>query len=81
MNGAIYILTRNVQGDDGAAFLQNVTVYAGSANEARTLVQKEFAQLRAGSTSPEHPYRDAPAFSVDRIDLDEHKLLTHHITR
>jgi hypothetical protein len=81
MNGAIYVLTRNVQGDHGEAFLQNVTVFAGSADEAQALVRKEFAQLRSGSTSAELPYRDAPAFSVDRIDLDAHKLLTNHITR
>jgi len=81
MNGAIYVLTRSVQGDQGESFLQNVTVFAGSQGEAEALVRKEFAQLRSGSTSAEHPYRDAPAFSVDRIDLDAHKLLTHHITR
>jgi hypothetical protein len=81
MNGAIYVLTRNVQGDHGESFLQNVTVYAGSADEARGLVRAEFAKLRAESTSAERPYRDAPDFSVDRIDLDAHKLLTNHITR
>ena len=81
MNGAIYVLTRNVQGDHGESFLQNVTVYAGSPDEARALVRAEFAKLRAGSTSAERPYRDAPDFSVDRIELDAHKLLTNHITR
>lgn len=81
MDGAIYVLTRSVEGDHGESFLQNVTVFAGSADEARALVRNEFAKLRAGSTSAEHPYRDAPAFSVDRIDLDAHKLLTNHITR
>lgn len=81
MNGAIYVLTRNVQGDGGESFLQNVTVFAGSADEARALVRKEFAQLRSGSTSAERPYLDTPSFNVDRIDLDAHKLLTNHITR
>jgi hypothetical protein len=81
MNGAVYVLTRNVQGDRGESFLQNVTVFAGSADEAQALVRKEFAQLRSGSTSAELPYRDTPAFDVDRIDLDAHKLLTNHITR
>jgi hypothetical protein len=81
MNGAIYVLTRSVQGDQGESLLQNVTVFAGSAEEARALVQGEFAKLRAGSTSAERPYRDAPDFKVDRIDLDAHKLLTNHITR
>jgi hypothetical protein len=81
MDGAIYVLTRNVEGDLGESFLQNVTVFAGSPDEARALVHKEFAQLRAGSTAAEHPYRDAPAFRVDRIELDHHKLLTNHITR
>jgi len=81
MDGAIYVLTRNVQGDHGESFLQNVTVFAGSPAEARALVRKEFGQLRAGSTAAEHPYRDAPDFNVDRIDLDSHKLLTNHVTR
>ena len=81
MDGAIYVLTRNVQGDQGEAFLQNVTVFAGSADEARALVRGEFAKLRAGSKSAERPYRDSPEFNVDRIDLDAHKLLTNHITR
>jgi hypothetical protein len=81
MNGAIYVLTRNVEGDQGESFLQNVTVFATSAEEAQALVRKEFAQLRAGSTSAERSYRDAPAFRIDKIDLDAHKLLTNHITR
>jgi hypothetical protein len=79
MDGAIYVLTRSVQGDHGESFLQNVTVFANSPDHAQALA--EFAKLRAGSTSAERPYRDAPAFSVDRIDLDGHKLLTNHITR
>jgi len=81
MDGAIYVLTRSVQGDQGESFLQNVTVFANSPDQAQALVRAEFAKLRSGSTSAEHPYRDAPAFSVDRIDLDGHKLLTNHITR
>ena len=79
MDGAIYVLTRSVQGDQGESFLQNVTVFANSPDQAQALVRAEFAKLR--SASAEHPYRDAPAFSVDRIDLDGHKLLTNHITR
>jgi hypothetical protein len=45
------------------------------------LVRDEFARLRRESSAAEHAYRDAPAFDVDRIALDEHKLLTSHITR
>ena len=81
MDGAIYVLTRNVGGDRGESFMQNVTVFASSENEARALVRDEFARLRKMSTSAEHPYREAPAFDIDRIDLDAHKLLTNHITR
>ena len=81
MDGAIYVLTRSVQGDRGESFLQNVTVFANSPDQAQALVRAEFAKLRSGSTGAERPYRDAPAFSVDRIDLDGHKLLTNHITR
>jgi hypothetical protein len=80
MNGAIYVLTRKVDGERGASYLQNVTVFAGSADEARALVRDEFARLRTESAAAEHAYRDAPAFQVDRIALDEHKLLAHHIT-
>jgi hypothetical protein len=58
-----------------------VTVFARSPNDAKTLVRDEFARLRKVSTSAEHAYREAPEFSVDRIALDAHKLLTHHITR
>jgi hypothetical protein len=81
MDGAIYVLTRKVAGDRGAAYLQNVTVFARSPDQAKALVRDEFARLRKSSTSAEHAYRATPDFSVDRIDLDAHKLLTHHITR
>jgi hypothetical protein len=81
MEGSIYVLTRKVDGERGAPYLQNVMVFAGSADEARVLVRDEFARLRRQSSSTEHAYRDAPAFDVDRIALDEHKLLTSHITR
>ena len=61
---------------DGAIYL-----FTRTSDQAQTLVRAEFAKLRSGSTSAEHPYPDAPAFSVDRVDLDGHKLLTNHITR
>ena len=64
-----------------AGLLIAAALVAGSADEARCLVRGEFAKLREGSTSAERPYRDAPDFNVDRIDLDTHKLLTNHITR
>ena len=81
MDGAIFVLTRKVDGNQGESFLQNVTVFARSADEARALVRDEFARLRRTSTSAEHAYREAPSFGVDRIDLDVHKLLTSQITR
>jgi hypothetical protein len=60
--------------------VQNVTVFAGSEKQAKALVHDELPRLRGESTAAEHPHHDAPAFSVDRIALDAHKLLTHHVT-
>ena len=70
MDGAIYVLTRTVDGDRGAPYLQNVTVFARNPHEAKALVRDEFARLRKASTSAEHAYGETPEFSVDRIALD-----------
>jgi hypothetical protein len=80
MDGAIYLLTRTVEGDQGESFNQSVAVYAQGPREAKELVHQEFSRIRKASKSPEHPYLDAPAFAVDQIDLDAYKLLTHWIT-
>ena len=80
MNGAIYLLTRKVEGDQGESFNQSVAVFAPGAKEAKELVHQEFSRIRKASQSPEHPYLDTPAFAVDQIDLDTYKLLTHWVT-
>ncbi len=81
MDGAIYLLTRKVGGDQGESFHQSVAVYAPGPKEANDLVHQEFSRLRKSSKSPEHPYQEAPTFDVNRIDLDTYKLLTHWITQ
>ena len=81
MDGEFYLLTRKVDGDRGESFNQSVAVFAKGAKEAKELVHNEFARLRRMSKRPEHPYRDTPEFEVDKIDLDEHKLLIHWVSQ
>ncbi len=80
MNGAIYVLTRNVSGDNGESLMQNVTVFADSPTKARAIVDQQFAQLRNGSQSLERAYQAAPAWKVEKIALDTHKLITAGLT-
>lgn len=77
IDGAIYLLSRQVRGDHGESFMQNVTVFASSAAEARSLVAREFAPLR---TSNGTAYQALPEFSVERVPLDAHKMITAGIT-
>jgi hypothetical protein len=80
MNGAIYVLSRNVSGDNGESLMQNVTVFADSPSQARALVDQQFALLRKGSQSPERAYQPTPAWKVEKIALDTHKLITAGLT-
>jgi hypothetical protein len=80
MNGAIYMLSRNVAGDRGEPFMQNIAVYATSPAEARAIVMDQFARLRRISASPERAYRDAPDFRIDKIPLDQPKLISLGVT-
>jgi hypothetical protein len=80
MNGAIYVLSRKVSGDNGESFMQNVTVFADSPTEARALVNTEFARLRKSSQSSERAYQPTPAWNVEKIALDAHKLITAGLT-
>ena len=41
--GAIYLLSRRVTGDHGEPYMQNVSVFAGSAREAKQIVSDQFA--------------------------------------
>jgi hypothetical protein len=77
IDGAIYLLSRQVRGDQGESFMQNVTVFASSAAQARSLVDREFAPLRRSNGTA---YQAQPEFSVERVSLDTHKMITAGIT-
>jgi hypothetical protein len=77
IDGAIYLLSRQVRGDQGESFMQNVTVFASSPAEARSLVNQQFATMRRAN---ERAYQLQPEFSVERISLDAHKMITAGIT-
>lgn len=78
--GAIFVLSRRVKGDNGEVAMQNVTVYANNADEARAIVNDQFARLRRVSRSPETPYLPTPAFSIETIALDRPKMITAGLT-
>ena len=80
MDGAIFVLSREVEGDQGQKFTQNVTVFADSPTEARRLVAHEFEELRRHSSAQERPYALEPGWTVDKISLDQHKVLESTIT-
>jgi hypothetical protein len=79
--GAVWLLSRVVEGDSGETYTQNVTVYAASAEDATNLVNAEFARLRRFSTDKQRPYLTTPEWSVDKVALDEAKLITAGITQ
>jgi hypothetical protein len=79
-DGAIYLLSREVKGVNGEAFMQNVTVFATSSTHAVTLVNEQFARLRRISNSREPAYQVLPEFAVDKVTLDQHKMITAGIT-
>ena len=79
-DGSIYLLSRQVKGDKGEAFVQNVTVFATSQTHAKALVDEQFARLRRISNSREPAYQVLPEFAVDKVTLDQHKMITAGIT-
>jgi hypothetical protein len=79
-DGSIYLLSRQINGDKGEVFVQNVTVFATSQTHAKALVEEQFARLRRISNSREPAYQVLPEFAVDKITLDEHKMITAGIT-
>ncbi|MEK6275123.1 MAG: hypothetical protein AABM30_07265 [Actinomycetota bacterium] len=81
MDGAMYMLSRQITGDDGVTLMQNVTVFAGSATEANNLVAQQFARLRQTSRDKDRAYQGTPAFNVEKIPLDVHKVITIGTTR
>jgi len=80
MQGAIYVLTRKVNGDRGESFMQNVIVFASSPTHARSIVSDQFTRLRQSSRSKENAYQEMPAFTVEKVALDEHKMITAGVT-
>jgi hypothetical protein len=80
MDGSIYLLSREVRGDRGEVFQQNVTVFATSSSHAKALVNEQFARLRRVSRTREPAYQVLPEFSVDKVTLDQHKMITAGIT-
>ena len=79
-DGSIYLLSREINGEKGEVFVQNVTVFATSQSHARALVDQQFAQLRRISSSREPAYQVLPEFAVDKVTLDQHKMITAGIT-
>jgi hypothetical protein len=79
-DGAIYLLSRQVAGDQGESYTQNVTVFAGSAAQARQLVNEQFARIRQVSKTPEHAYDVVPEFAVEKVSLEAYKMITAGIT-
>ena len=79
--GAVWLLSRVVDGDSGESYTQNVTVYAASAEDARNLVNGEFARLRRFSNDKQRPYLATPEWSIEKVALDEAKLITAGITQ
>jgi hypothetical protein len=80
LNGSIYLLSREIKGGKGEVFQQNVTVFATSSRHAVGLVDAQFAQLRRISNGSEPAYQVLPEFRVDKVTLDEHKMITAGIT-
>ena len=80
MQGHIYILSRKVIGDHGESYMQNVTVFASTPDHARSIVADQFARLRLASRSKENAYQVLPSFAVEKVALDEHKMITAGVT-
>ena len=79
-DGSIYLLSREVKGTNGEVFQQNVTVFATSSRHAVALVNEQFGRLRRISNGNEPAYQELPEFKVDKVGLDEHKMITAGIT-
>lgn len=79
-DGAIYLLSRQVKGDHGESYMQNVTVFANSARQAKSLVDDQFAALRQSNGVRDLAYQKLPAFSVEKVSLDVYKMITAGIT-
>ena len=79
-DGAIFLLSRQVKGDHGESYMQNVTVFASDAKQAQSLVDDQFAVFRKGARGHDRAYQVLPEFSVERVSLEEYKMITAGIT-
>jgi len=79
-DGSIFLLSRQINGDKGEVFTQNVTVFATSQTHAKALVEEQFGRLRRISNGREPAYQVLPEFAVDKVTLDQHKMITAGIT-
>lgn len=79
-DGAIYLLSRRVNGDHGESYMQNVTVFANSAAQAKSLVDQQFSALRNVDRSHERAYQALPEFAVEKVSLDKYKMISAGIT-
>jgi hypothetical protein len=80
-DGAIFLLSRQVQGDHGESYVQNVSVFANSAAQAISLVDDQFASLRKTARGHERAYQPVPKFSVEQVSLEDYKMITAGITK
>jgi hypothetical protein len=79
-DGAIYLLSRQVQGDHGERYMQNVTVFAPSAAQAKSIVEEQFAALRKTGSLRERAYQPVPEFSAEKVSLEDYKMITAGVT-
>ena len=80
IDGAIYLLSRQVKGDHGESYMQNVTVFASSPAQAESLVNDQFAAFRKGPRRRDSAYQRLPKFFVEKVPLDQYKMITAGIT-
>jgi hypothetical protein len=80
-SGAIFLLSRRVMGDHGEPYMQNVTVFASSASGAKQIVNDQFRMLRQSSRGQNSAYQATPEFNVEKVVLDEYKMITAGVTQ
>jgi hypothetical protein len=80
MAGSVFVLSREVTGDSGDQYTQVLTVFAKDAAQARSLVRQEFARWRMAGVVG-NAYEPTAEFAVDRVVLDEPKVITAGMTK
>jgi hypothetical protein len=80
-DGAIFLLSRKVQGDHGEPYMQNITVFASSATLAKQIVSDQFRMLRQSARGQNRAYQALPEFAVEKVVLDEYKMISAGVTQ